>query len=460
MSTALIERDPPAADEAHDSIDTWLAVLVRLLHVSPHQSEAIRDEIEAHLRERVRDLMIAGVAEHDAIRTAISELGEVAELASRFSHASKLRIRRTIMNIAVLGVGAVGIATATIMFNGPQQPDSRLSVFQPPATASTAAAASALNDRTVPAPFNGTELGEVLRFLAQAADLDMIIDRNALEEAHIALHEPITLNLSTPRPLPQVLDLVAAQLDHAFAWRAADGILEISTAEVFDRREIVLASFDVQNVLDLIWATSGDDESATERLESLIIEYVEPYAWQVNGGDLANVSVVGGKMFVKSPARFHEPIQWILGQLEESAAAQASRPAQTRSSFGLSSGSIGAGGRRFSTMTGGASSGTAPGAAPTRSVGGGASAAQALPPSALDPTSSPAPAAPGLPATGAGGGGAVARPWDPLAPRVTAPPSSLQPPAKGPEQPSPIDEPADEPIDDPTETQTGSGGGK
>jgi len=385
MSNALIERDPLAADDSPDSIDAWLAVLVRLLHVAPCQREAIRDEIETHLRERVRDLMIAGSVEHDAIRTAISELGEVADLANRFSHVSKLRIRRTIMNIAVLGVGAMSIAMATIMFNGSPQPASRLSVFQPPSAASTAAAATALNDQAVPASFNGHELGEVLQFLAQTADLDVIIDRRALDEARIALNEPITLNLSAPRPLPQVLDLLAAQLDQPFAWRAADGILEVSTTDVFDRREIVLASFDVQNVLDLIWATSGDDQSATERLETLIIEYVEPNAWQANGGDLANVSVVGGKMFVKAPKRFHEPIQWILGQLEESAAVQASRSPRAESAL-----------RYRGSMFSGASTPAPPAAEP------GAMPVSALPTArrpARDPLSKPATDSAGKPAS-------------------------------------------------------------
>jgi len=468
MSTALIERDPPAApaaDEAPDSIDTWLAVLMRLLHVSSSQREAIRDEIETHLRERVRDLMIGGAAEHDAIRTAISELGEVADLARRFSHASKLRIRRTIMNIAVLGVGAVSIATATIMFNGQQQPPSRLAVFESQPAGTEGRAPAVLDDKTVPAAFAGHELGLVLQYLAEAAGVDLVIDHRALDAVGVSLEEKITLNLRNPRPVAQVLDLVAAGLEHPFAWRAADGMLEVSTGDVFDRREIVLASFDVQNVLDLIWATSGDDESATERLESLIIEYVEPSAWQVNGGDLANVSVVGGKMFVKSPSRFHEPIQWILSQLEESAAAAAARPPGAASAFwrrGVpDGGASGRGGYSSSSLFSG-------GAAPAPSSGaysGGRSNAgwtplgdPTRPPSAFDPRTAPG----GFFSTGGGG---AATPAPPAVEPGAEPGSSLLPgrsPASDPLSKPATDspgKPASKPAADPANPAGGGGSG-
>lgn len=326
MSTALIERDPRAA-ESPDSIDTWLAVLVRLLHVPPRQREAIRDEIEAHLRERVRDLMISGTMEHDAIRIAISELGEVVDLARRFDQASRHRLRRTIMNLAILGIGALTIGAATIMFRGSPPPASRIAVFDPQAPAASGATrgASPADDKAVSAAFSGQELGLVLQYLAETAGMDLVIDRRALEDVGVALDEAITLNLSGSRPLAQVLEIVSSQLENPIAWRAADGILEVSTSEVFDRRDVVLASFDVQNVLEMIAGDLNDYSEAVATLESLMIEYVEPDAWIVNGGDLGALRVVGGRMFVKAPGRFHEPIQWILSQLEQSAIASATR---------------------------------------------------------------------------------------------------------------------------------------
>ncbi len=328
MTPALIKPDrdiaEPRSEVRGDSIDAWLAVLVRLLDISTTRRDAIRDEIEAHLRERVRDLMITGTPEHDAVRAAISELGEVADLARRFSHASKSRTRRTIMNAAVLAFGALSVASATVFLGGPQ-PAPRVAIFnaQPPAAA--AYEATILDDRATEVHFEGMSLDEVLRLLAAQSDLDLLVDARSLEAQGILMEQEVPLGLNHARPVSQVLALVSQQFEHPFAWRVHDQILEIATPETFDRREVVLASFDVQSVLDRICEDTGDADEATARLESLVIDYIEPNAWDSNGGDLASLRIVGGKMFVKAPSRFHPPIEWIIAQLEENAHRQTAR---------------------------------------------------------------------------------------------------------------------------------------
>lgn len=323
MTTAI--EHPATVESQTDSIDTWLAVLTRFLDVSAAQRDAIRDEIDAHLRERVRDLMITGRSEPEAINTAISELGEVADLARRFSHASKSRTRRTIMNAAVLAFGAISVATATVFIGGPQPTRSNVAIYEstPPAKANPN---SALDDKTAKVDFKADSLENVLRFLAASAGLDLVLDTHALAEQGVELDEEINLTLTKPQPVSQILKLVSEHSRQPFAWRVNGAMLEVATSSVFDRREIVLASFDVRNVLDLIWQTTNDGDAAAARLESLMMEYVEPDAWYSNGGNLGTLSIVGGKMFVKAPSRFHQPIQWILAQLEENAIDQASLP--------------------------------------------------------------------------------------------------------------------------------------
>lgn len=324
MNSATIDKC--AETESHaDSIDTWLAVLTRFLDVSAAQRDAIRDEIESHLRERVRDLMITGHDEPAAIHTALNELGEVADLARRFSHASRSRTRRTLMNAAVIAFGAIGVATAAVFINSPQNP-SPVAVFENQSPASVANEAAILDGHKVQVHFDETELQEVLQYLAAAAGTDLVIDRNELEFHGVSIDKLVTLNLSSARPVAEILELIARQTEPNLAWRVHNGILEVATTETFDRREVVLASFDVQDVLDLIWQETNDTDESIARLEQLMIEYVEPDAWYVNGGDLATLQVIGGKMFVKAPRRFHQPIQWILGQLEENAARQVAAP--------------------------------------------------------------------------------------------------------------------------------------
>jgi len=182
-----------------------------------------------------------------------------------------------------------------------------------------------LDDHAIAASFDGEALDDVFKYLAAETGLDLIVDHRALEDRDIALDTEVTLSLASKRPVAQVLELLSHEFENPFAWRVHDQILEIATPEAFDRREIVLASFDVQNVLDRIYEDTGDADEATARLESLVIDYIEPNAWGSNGGDLASLRIVGGKMFVKAPSRFHQPIEWIIAQLEENAHRQAAR---------------------------------------------------------------------------------------------------------------------------------------
>lgn len=86
-----------------DSIESWLDVLVSMLHLPPSRKDQVRDELEDHLRSRVDDLLVQGRPEHESIQRAISELGETAELARTISGASATRpsFRRFAMNAAV-----------------------------------------------------------------------------------------------------------------------------------------------------------------------------------------------------------------------------------------------------------------------------------------------------------------------------------------------------------------------
>jgi hypothetical protein len=223
------------------------------------------------------------------------------------------------MNAAVIAFGAISVATATVFINGPQPDRSGMAIFDSQPAGDTKNETNLLDDRKADANFNDESLGNVLKFTAAAAAVDLVIHERDFAAFGISVEDLINLQLKN-KSLSQILKHVSEQLEHPMAWRVNDGVLEVATNETFDRREVVLASFDVQRVLDLIWHETNDTDKSIGRLERLMIEYVEPDAWYVNGGDLATLQIVGGKMFVKAPSRFHEPIQWILGQLEENAA--------------------------------------------------------------------------------------------------------------------------------------------
>ena len=107
-----------------DSISTWLDVLTAMLVMPDTQRLQVRDELEDHLRSRVDDLLIMGKSEPEAIRIAVAELGETAELAKLITHAhTKSNPRRKIMNAALITVALAGMSFGGFSFiNGTGAP--------------------------------------------------------------------------------------------------------------------------------------------------------------------------------------------------------------------------------------------------------------------------------------------------------------------------------------------------
>ncbi len=301
------------------SIESWLSLFSRLLRLPDANKKAIVDELDQHLRERVRDLMLGGQSETDALRLAIDELGGAAELAERFRAASRPRQRRFLMNAALIGAGAISVVTASVLISSSSRGPS-VAFYEPPAAESDRAL---LGDTMISVAFNETPLPEVFAFIGEALDSDVIVHWGDLEECDVGRDRTVSLKLDRRRPVSQVLGFLRKSLDPgtrqlALDWRYADGLLELGTVEYFDRRETVMSSFDVGDILARI-----DEEHSIVRFESieklceLVYTYVEPNSWESNGGNIARLMVVGPKMFIRAPARYYARIEWILGQLAD-----------------------------------------------------------------------------------------------------------------------------------------------
>ncbi|HYD01427.1 MAG TPA: permease prefix domain 1-containing protein, partial [Phycisphaerales bacterium] len=104
-----------------DAIDHWLGMFTRFLRLPVEQTRGIRDELDSHIRERVRDLMLAGLSEDEGVRRAIDELGEAAELAAHF-HAAHRPNRRFTMGIAAIGVAAGAAVISIVALTQTPQP--------------------------------------------------------------------------------------------------------------------------------------------------------------------------------------------------------------------------------------------------------------------------------------------------------------------------------------------------
>ncbi len=124
LSTSHVARINTPENTTSDSTKSWLDVLEKLLPMPDAERKAIRDELASHLRERVRDLTISGVSEHEAVRMAIAELGDAAELAKGYRNVKSgwpMWARSHAMKIAATSVVVAGLVVGGIALRGSGQ---------------------------------------------------------------------------------------------------------------------------------------------------------------------------------------------------------------------------------------------------------------------------------------------------------------------------------------------------
>ncbi|MCE7974503.1 MAG: hypothetical protein DYG92_09335 [Leptolyngbya sp. PLA1] len=365
MTTPLRLTEPSTPP---DSIDAWLNVLSTLMRGPRDEIDAIRDELASHLRERVRDLMLAGVPEAEATSRAIAELGDAASLARRFQDAIAPSQRRSRMHIAVLtvsvaaaafggatllrpaapsntlpsqpalqslvtsagGTAAIcppeegqqhaGIDLAILPHPGPLSLSNALSpsslpsaVFTPPENDALSVAA---NIQTTPSPTVGVE--QFVKLL-ESGGQPVAVRWDLLEKAGVSPD----LQFASPGGPCTAADLLAAlngslQTPDLLGLRLRNGTLVLATNEYFDRQETGLITFDLTPVIERRRNSSVKDIDPAEivtEAKALVESLVYPDTWANNGGDRASSREFGARVFFEAPARYHPKIRWLLDQL-------------------------------------------------------------------------------------------------------------------------------------------------
>jgi hypothetical protein len=120
-------------------------------------------------------------------------------------------------------------------------------------------------------------------------------------------------------PASQALNLLASTVGNSgnpFDWRARDGMIEFGLRHSLDAHEVELLSYDIGSTLKIIAAEfNTPNRDAAEQICDLLTSLVDPVNWADNGGDLAQMRLVGGRLFVQAPRRMQTKVQWILDQL-------------------------------------------------------------------------------------------------------------------------------------------------
>lgn len=358
-----------AAPEASPSISGWLGVFASML--PRRQAEGVREELEGHLRERVRDLMVGGMGESEATKRAIAELGEAAELAGKYRSLANEPRRRMAMYGTILGVAGAALALSVAAITGRGHPESEVSQERAKREAVSSLLAEALLQRqpeirvpmltelplrvemarpqvalaevqipswkladgaiafeqkssdepefSADVKFENTPAADVLQAVERFAKMPVQANWEQLQEAGLTPESQITLHAkgATAAMILRALNESTRVTGEApIGWRATNGVLEIGLANHFDKREIKLVIYDLEGIIGARQNKYGEErKEIVEEIVKLISGFVYPEGWRDNGGDLAKMTVVGDRMIVHAPERFHAQIRWMLDQL-------------------------------------------------------------------------------------------------------------------------------------------------
>ncbi|MEL7484484.1 MAG: permease prefix domain 1-containing protein [Planctomycetota bacterium] len=322
--TETREKTDPIASSARDPIDRWLDVFVRLLRVPKQDAQRIRDELEDHLRARVDDLMVTGQSEPEAVRLAVAELGETAELARSFAAARTSPRRRLLMQTTVLAAAGIAIVTgSTALLSVQGVPSS-----SQPAIAQADAERSAEAQDAVPAePVFPRDLR------AAGGDAgDWITIGMAVELIEEVVGKPIMANypsifahaggpnvvmsvdhlrlkgLTLSRGIEVIGSALGLKANDVLVLQPVGDSFELGAQSFFDRRDATLIEYDLSAVL------SPPDGPAIEPLkfQNTVTSLIEPTVW---GGN-ARVGMVSRTMLVYAPPRIHSQINDLLKRVD------------------------------------------------------------------------------------------------------------------------------------------------
>lgn len=345
------DSEPAPRGGGGDLVDGWLKVFLSLLKLPHGEAAGIREELESHLRERVRDLMVSGATEGDATKQAISELGEAADVAARYRALRSEPRRRLAMHATLFTAAGAALALSIAAFNGGQPPQ------KPQAAAGAAAEGwtqldlvpqSVLVLRPVSAgpiadlrrdwDMRDRPVQDVLDLLAEALHVPLHVRWNLLENSLRPDHS-VTFRAKgadVPALMRAINESAGLSGGSAADVRLAAGVLEVATREYFDRREMELASYDLSGIIAARRATYDEPrEKVVEEIVLLVKQFVSADDWADNGGDLAQLSVVGDRAFVRAPARMHPQVKWILDQLPKQGEEIGAAPAKEVRAYGV-----------------------------------------------------------------------------------------------------------------------------
>ncbi|MSR56066.1 MAG: hypothetical protein EXS05_00090 [Planctomycetaceae bacterium] len=377
--------------------ELYLSLLSRFLRLKPAQHDEIADELRDHLEQRLEELAARGLSRDEAIRMALEEFGDAAELANHFKNVTRLRKRKLIMRYTY-GTAAA-LATAVLIATGfwPQSPHSPLPSQGVAQEGSGGALAGDESDELFPVvaeatggavvradnakaqveaklakpmgkvDFNETPMKDVLEFISDATELDILFEKAQANDAGISVDQPVTLIVRrTTLTAKATLDLILEPMQLCYTIR--DGLVMVGTIaanneiEVYNVRDLVPENggaamagaqggmgggggggfFAVDSLVPVIVAAQlaqgfggggagaaapmasgmggaamGAHPHAASSLAALIATTIDPESWSDAGGH-GSIMEYNGMLVVKNSQPVHAKVKKLLEMMRES----------------------------------------------------------------------------------------------------------------------------------------------
>jgi hypothetical protein len=326
MARRSDHRAAPSASAPPEgrSISAWLDVLERIIRLPEPVRRDLRQELETHLNDRIRDLFIGGRAESEAVATAIAELGDAAELARGLESARRTATRRLLMQLSTAGAALTVVGVSIVALRGAEggaRDGDRVLVPAEHFERVVREERSALPDTRLTADFTDASAADVFAFVGEACDRDVVVHWPELEDHGLGRDTTVTLAMRDV-PLERALDRIVETIGggpRTLAWWSEGGVIEVSSRVGALRRTMTLTSYRIDGIIDAITERYGlEHDAIVTQIQSALWELVESEQWRENGGDLGQIHVVGGTMFVEAPRVMQEEVAWILAQLARS----------------------------------------------------------------------------------------------------------------------------------------------
>lgn len=301
--------------------EIYLAVLSKLLRLSPAQKAAISDELRDHLEQRLADLLQAGKSRDEAIQIAMNEFGDVTGLALDMTRVSRTPMKKIVVRSTIAAsVTAASLVVWISMF----APEHRLAA---PPTVQAQQAKPVARKADEPTPAVDTETRSLLKdtelfpaFLSEQAEADftdiplhelcsflqekhgvpIMLHRSALQEDGVATDQQVSLRVSE-LTFEELLTHVTGPL--GLMWEVDDGLIRISTpshakmlTRHFNLHPLVERGHSVESLQDVIGLATND--------------------WEEENGFTA-IALVGETAVVRQPYHTQRLIARMLAAVEQ-----------------------------------------------------------------------------------------------------------------------------------------------